>query len=135
MALTDQPAIILRASLGAPGDVIEAFAHGCEEMGVPLRVISGDGPAEALARTSAQDSVLGTGAGIDAHSDVVVAVARGRLAIPVLHLVAASAAMSRLAGGDAGRLVLGLPLRAVTSGQLSQESGSGSDGMLSRQRE
>lgn len=135
MAQTDRPAIILRASPGAPAHAIEGFAHGCEEMGVPLRVIPGDGPAGALALASAQDSVLGTGAAIDARGNVVVAVARGRLAIPVLHLAAANGTMCRLAGGDAGRLVLGLPLRAATSGQPGQESESGSDGMLFRQEE
>ncbi len=98
-----------------------------------MRVVAGDGSAVALALASAQDSLLGTGAGIDAHGDLVVAVASGRLAIPVLHLAAASGTMCRLAGGDAGRLVLGLPLRTAAHGRRSQESESGSDGILSLQ--
>lgn len=132
MAPADAPAIILRAHPGAPPETIAAFAHGCEEMGVPLRVMIEDGAAGVLAERAAQESPLGVGAGIDDHGWLGIAVARQGPPRLVLHCAQPDGALCRLAGSDAGRLVLGLPLRALAACATGQERGSSGGGMLKR---
>ncbi len=132
MTPADAPAIILRAHPGAPPGAITAFAHGCEEMRVPLRIIIEDGAASDLAERAAQESPLGVGAGIDDHGWLGIAVARQGSPCLVLHCAQPDAALCRLAGSDAGRLVLELPLRALAACAAGQERGSSGGGMLKR---
>lgn len=111
------PPAILVISCGATAVLNEVLA-GIEEEGVPavLERRAGDDDAQALARLAATGSSLGVGVGIDDRG--VVSVQHEKLpgATPGLFSAGvASAAAARALGHNAARIVVGVPLRPVTS--------------------
>jgi len=81
-----------------------------EEEGVPLRVEDGAGTALELAFAAARASSLGVGIGLDATT-VCVHHAKRPQDSPVL---TAALVHARLCGHNAARLVVGLPLKALS---------------------
>lgn len=109
------PAIVV-ISCGAK-DLEDQVLAGIEEEGVPavLARRSAADDAHLLARSAALDSSLSVGVGIDA--DGAISVQHEQLAGPTAGLhsgPAVSSAVARTLGHNAARIVVGIPLRAVT---------------------
>ena len=110
----DKPAITVLSA--AAGPVERAVLAGIEEEGVPCvltRCPDGtDRDAAALAREAARLSTLDVGVGIDQHSHVHIGHELLTEAMPELASPGpATAAFARLAGHNAARIVVGIPLR------------------------
>lgn len=98
----------------AAGPVEREVLAGIEEEGVPfvLSRPAGDADADELASTAARVSSLDVGVGIDRHGRVHIS--HEMLTAPMSDLAcdgAACAQAARLAGHNAARIVVGVPLR------------------------
>jgi len=110
------PAVLVAAHDDAPPGVVREVCAGAEEQGVPTALLDppgGDaGTADDAGRHAAGESRLEVGVGIDAAGGVVVR--HALVPDAVLALDAGSSATDlRVLGGDAARIVAGLPLRTV----------------------
>jgi hypothetical protein len=110
----DKPVVVVRSVV--PGDIEDAVLAGIEEEGVPQVVERvDDGSAAALAQAAAARSPLGVGVGIDVYGQVCVH--PEKLAEPLPALTSTGPAetdVARALGHNAARIVVGLPLKAVT---------------------
>ncbi|MDO3401602.1 glycerol dehydratase reactivase beta/small subunit family protein [Mycolicibacterium neoaurum] len=108
----DKPAILVLTS-GHPAIENEVLA-GIEEEGVPYvieRLEAGE-PAIALARHASDRSSLEVGVGIDRQGRVAILHAKLRAPVPGLYSEeAATPELARIAGHNAARIVVGIPLR------------------------
>ncbi|BBZ26938.1 pduH protein [Mycolicibacterium madagascariense] len=107
----DKPAILVLSC--ADGPVERAVLAGIEEEGVPAVVERPRRPVAApeLAVAAAGRSSLSVGVGIDADGGVCVQ--HDKLPAPLPELVStgpADAAVARVLGHDAARIVVGIPL-------------------------
>lgn len=110
----DKPVVVVHSVV--PGDIEDAVLAGIEEEGVPRAVERvDDGSAAELAQSAAARSPLGVGVGIDVYGQVCVH--PEKLAEPLPALTSAGPAdmeVARALGHNAARIVVGLPLKAVT---------------------
>jgi hypothetical protein len=112
----EPPAIIVITCGATP--VVDEVLAGIEEEGVPavLEHRGDDQDAHALARLAAQVSTLEVGVGIDVHGRVSVAHQKLTGATPGLFSApGAPAGVARALGHNAARIVVGIPLRAVSA--------------------
>lgn len=108
------PPAILVISCGATPVVHEVLA-GIEEEGVPAihERRTGDDDAHELARAAAARSSLGVGVGVDARG--AVSVQHEKLPGTIAGLFSEHTAAARTLGHNAARIVVGIPLRVVTT--------------------
>ena len=103
------PTVVVAAHPAAPSAVAREVHAGAEEQGVPTAGVVLPDEAVACARAAAVRSRLEVGVGIGA--DGTVAVVHALVGPAVVELPAgAEPGEHRLAGGDAARIVTGLPL-------------------------
>ncbi|MEH3061538.1 MAG: glycerol dehydratase reactivase beta/small subunit family protein [Methylobacterium radiotolerans] len=98
----------------SPGPVEDHVLAGAEEEGVPVTVERPTKPcgAEDLAIEAALTSALGVGVGIDASGHVCISHEKLRYTLADLSFDGATnLASARVAGHNAARLVVGVPLR------------------------
>lgn len=110
----EKPAIVV-LSAAESGTEIEVLA-GIEEEGVPyvLERTVGDHCAVALARRAAERSSLEVGVGADHTGRVAIMHAKLPESVPGLFSEhPATPAVARVAGHNAARIVVGIPLRAA----------------------
>jgi hypothetical protein len=109
----ERPAIHVAAATRANGGAFQQVEVGAEEEGVPCRLVevTGEG-AVALAYAAAQSSRFGVGVGIDTEA-VAIHEVHMPADRPVLRFATSVDHRSacRLAGSNAARLVIRLPLR------------------------
>ncbi|MDL5157772.1 glycerol dehydratase reactivase beta/small subunit family protein [Actinomycetospora termitidis] len=104
------PTVLVASHTDAPPAVVREVLAGVEEQGVPTAGVGGGDDPDAGARHAARESRLEVGVGVGPDGAVVVR--HALVADPVLVLPpGARAADRRQAGGDAARIVAGLPLR------------------------
>lgn len=105
------PAVIVAVPDDAPDAVVREVCAGAEEQGIPTALLSSPSPgADDAGRYAAAESRLEVGVGVGVDGAVVVR--HALVPDAVLDLPAdASAADRRVLGGDAARIVAGLPLR------------------------
>lgn len=111
----DKPAIQVFSA--APADVEREVLAGIEEESVPFVVSrrSGDAAADALAEEAAQLSSLDVGVGIDHAGHVCIRHALGE-SMPGLYSEGpAHKHVARMAGHNAARIVVGIPLRITAT--------------------
>lgn len=107
-----KPAITVLSALS--GAVENHVLAGIEEEGVPAVVERPSEPrdAEVLATDAAQRSSLGVGVGIDTLGRVCIQHEKLRQPLPCLSFDGkANLACARIAGHNAARIVVGIPLR------------------------
>lgn len=113
----ERPAILVSLAREVDGRLYEWIAVGAEEEGIPCRLVPAEDAEDAdvasLAYEAARNSRLGVGIGIVPN----------RVAVHERHMPAAQPVLSpgvvgdraeyvcRLAGSNAARLVIGIPLR------------------------
>lgn len=113
----ERPAILVSLAREVDGRLYEWIAVGAEEEGIPCRLVpaeeADDADVASLAYEAARNSRLGVGIGIVPN----------RVAVHERHMPAAQPVLSpgvvgdhaeyvcRLAGSNAARLVIGIPLR------------------------
>jgi hypothetical protein len=108
-----KPAVVVLSA--AAGPIEDAVLAGIEEEGVPHSVVRvGHGPATELAQLAAVRSPLDVGVGVDALGRVCVHPEKLSEPLPELTSSAADRAVARALGHNAARIVVGLPLKAVT---------------------
>ena len=106
--------MVVAAHPAAPPEVAREVHAGVEEQGVPTAGVVLPDDAVAAARAAAIRSRLEVGVGIGA--DGTVAVVHALVGPPVVELpVGAGPGEHRLAGGDAARIVTGLPLGSAAA--------------------
>ncbi len=113
----ERPAIHVAAASRADGSAFQYVEVGAEEEGVPCRQVEGHGDAAvALAYAAAQSSRFGVGVGIGTH-EVAIHEVHMPADRPVLRFTFGGEyrPACRLAGSNAARLVIRLPLRLVDS--------------------
>jgi hypothetical protein len=107
------PAVLVAAHDEAPSDVVRELCAGAEEQGVPTALLgSSSVAAEEAGRHAASESRLEVGVGVGVDGAVVVRHALVPHAVLTLGAGAPPHDV-RVLGGDAARIVAGLPLRMV----------------------
>jgi propanediol dehydratase-reactivating factor small subunit len=114
----EKPAILVLSVLDGP--LQNEVLAGIEEEGVPYEVERvGERPSDgqdaySLACEAASRSSLDVGVGIDAHGRVCIQHEKLREPVPALASVgAADRSFARVAGHNAARIVVGIPLRTA----------------------
>ncbi|MFC5137499.1 glycerol dehydratase reactivase beta/small subunit family protein [Actinomycetospora rhizophila] len=107
------PAVLVAVHDDAPDEVVREVCAGAEEQGVPTALLgSAATGADAAGRHAASESRLEVGVGVGVDGAVVVRHALVPHAVLTLHAGAPTPHL-RVLGGDAARIVAGLPLRMV----------------------
>ncbi|MDD7938840.1 glycerol dehydratase reactivase beta/small subunit family protein [Actinomycetospora lutea] len=107
------PAVLVAVHDDAPPGVVRELCAGAEEQGVPTALLGATATgADAAGRHAASESRLEVGVGVGVDGAVVVRHALVPDAVLALDAGAATHDL-RVLGGDAARIVAGLPLRMV----------------------
>ena len=110
------PAVLVAVHDDAPSGVVREVCAGAEEQGIPTALLGSASPgADAAGRHAASESRLEVGVGVGVDGSVVVRHALGPDAVLVLDAGAPTRDL-RVLGGDAARIVAGLPLRSGLAG-------------------
>lgn len=107
------PAVLVAVHDEAPSGVVREVCAGAEEQGIPTALLGSAAPAaDAAGRHAASESRLEVGVGVGVDGAVVVRHALVPDAVLTLAGGSSPAAL-RVLGGDAARIVAGLPLRSL----------------------
>src|SRR5699024_8219484 len=110
------PAVLVAVPDDAPASVVREVCAGAEEQGIPTALLDAAVTgADAAGRYAASESRLEVGVGVGADGAVVVRHALVPHAVLALE-AGAPAHDLRVVGGDAARIVAGLPLRTAPDG-------------------
>ncbi|MEJ2860981.1 glycerol dehydratase reactivase beta/small subunit family protein [Actinomycetospora flava] len=110
------PAVLVAVHDDAPDAVVREVCAGAEEQGIPTALLgSSSVAAEQAGRFAASESRLEVGVGVGVDGAVVVRHALVPDAVLALAGGSSPAAL-RVLGGDAARIVAGLPLRSIAAG-------------------
>lgn len=119
------PAVLVAVPDDAPAGVVREVCAGAEEQGVPTALLGvAAAGADDAGRRAATESRLEVGVGVGVDGAVVVRHALVPDAVLALRAGAPPAAL-RVLGGDAARIVAGLPLRTTPAGIADAETVAG----------
>jgi hypothetical protein len=111
------PAVLVAVHDDAPDEVVREVCAGAEEQGIPTALLgAATRGADAAGRHAAAESRLEVGVGVGVDGAVVV---RHALVPDAVLTLGAGAPRRdlRVLGGDAARIVAGLPLRMVPAAE------------------